>query len=70
MWPCDRSHLRHGSVLIPWLRTRHYDALVTTAFASFVRLVDSRTEKDTRFDQNVDTSLGNLPLEIGNLFLA
>ena len=23
-----------SSVLIPWLRTRHYDALVTTAFAS------------------------------------
>jgi hypothetical protein len=23
-----------SSVLIPWLRTRHYDALVTAAFAS------------------------------------
>jgi hypothetical protein len=29
---------------------------------SRVRLVDRRTEKDTRIDQNVDTPLGNLPL--------
>ena len=55
---------------MPCLRARHYDALVTMAFASLVRLVDSRTEKDTRFYQDVDTPFSNLPLELGNLFLA
>ena len=55
---------------MPCLRARHYDALVTMAFASLVRLVDSRTEKDTRFYQDVDTPFGNLPFELGNLFLA
>src|SRR2546428_139028 len=37
---------------------------------SLVWLVDSRTEKDTRFYQNVYTPFGNLPLEICNLSLA
>ena len=55
---------------MPCLRARHYEALVTMAFASLVRLVDSRTEKDTRFYQDVDTPFGNLPLDLGNLFLA
>ena len=36
---------------------------------SRVRLVDCRTEQDPRVDQNVDTALGNLPLQCGNLSL-
>src|SRR5262245_48813123 len=41
----------------------------TSRITSLVRFVDSRTEKDTRFYQNLYTPLSNLPVDIGYLSL-